>query len=393
MKLLFAHDHIFYKSKSNLVYSAAAYPVYAWERYLKFFNTIEVMGRFGGIKEDAESTLVLSSRENVNFTFVQSIASPLKLLMNKKIVYKEILSKISQVDAVVVRLPSENGLLAIECAKTLNKPYAIEVVGCAWDALWNYGSLLSKLYAPIAFIRMKKTLSQSNKTLYVTENFLQKRYPSSKDSLTVNASNVEIEVSDVLVQRNFNKNEKIVFGLIGNFKTRYKGLHLAIEAFGTIKKQIKEIEFRVLGKGEPKEYEELIKKNHLNSEIVFNGSLPNGGAVLNWLDAIDIYIQPSLQEGLPRATIEAMSRGCVCIGSDVGGIPELLDSDFIHKAGDVQSLIDTLLHVLHRTPDELQKISKNNYKNSKKYDKKNIHLIRKSFYGALYKEVIRSESN
>ena len=49
MKLLFVHDHIFYKTKENLVYSGAAYPTYAWDRYFEFFDTINVVGRYGGL--------------------------------------------------------------------------------------------------------------------------------------------------------------------------------------------------------------------------------------------------------------------------------------------------------------------------------------------------------
>ena len=45
-------------------------------------------------------------------------------------------------------------------------------------------------------------------------------------------------------------------------------------------------------------------------------------------DNIDVFIMPSLQEGLPRSMVEAMSRGCNVIGSRVGGIPELLDDNF-----------------------------------------------------------------
>lgn len=58
------------------------------------------------------------------------------------------------------------------------------------------------------------------------------------------------------------------------------------------------------------------------------GVLPHT-QVFSWLDGLDIYIQPSRLEGLPRALIEAMSRGCPAIGSAAGGIPELLDRDCI----------------------------------------------------------------
>ena len=51
------------------------------------------------------------------------------------------------------------------------------------------------------------------------------------------------------------------------------------------------------------------------------------------LDTCDIYVQPSLQEGLPRALIEAMSRGCPCIGARTAGIPELLPEECLTPRG------------------------------------------------------------
>jgi glycosyltransferase involved in cell wall biosynthesis len=44
------------------------------------------------------------------------------------------------------------------------------------------------------------------------------------------------------------------------------------------------------------------------------------------LDAADLYVMPSLSEGLPMAMIEAMLAGKAIVASDVGGIPELLES-------------------------------------------------------------------
>ena len=70
--------------------------------------------------------------------------------------------------------------------------------------------------------------------LYVTEKFLPKRYPSNVKAVSINASNVEISVDENLHTKKFDKTKKKVFGLIGNYKTRYKGLHIAIDAFGNI---------------------------------------------------------------------------------------------------------------------------------------------------------------
>lgn len=46
-----------------------------------------------------------------------------------------------------------------------------------------------------------------------------------------------------------------------------------------------------------------------------------------WLSALDIYVQPSLWEGLPNALLEAMAVGLPVIASKVDGIPEVVRND------------------------------------------------------------------
>ena len=75
----------------------------------------------------------------------------------------------------------------------------------------------------------------------------------------------------------------------------------------------------------------------------FDGVLPAGSSVFKWLDRIDVYLQPSFGEGLPRALIEAMSRGCPAIASSVAGNLELLESECLHRPGDVQGLSNRIL--------------------------------------------------
>jgi len=68
--------------------------------------------------------------------------------------------------------------------------------------------------------------------------------------------------------------------------------------------------------------------------VSFEGVLSRSD-VFDWLDEIDVYVQPSRTEGLPRALIEAMSRACPAIGSAVGGIPELLPRSCLFGPRDV----------------------------------------------------------
>jgi glycosyltransferase involved in cell wall biosynthesis len=61
------------------------------------------------------------------------------------------------------------------------------------------------------------------------------------------------------------------------------------------------------------------------------------------LQLCDVYLQPSLWDGMPNALLEAMAAGCGCIGSDAGGIPEIIESGVngtivprweLHRLGD-----------------------------------------------------------
>jgi glycosyltransferase involved in cell wall biosynthesis len=99
--------------------------------------------------------------------------------------------------------------------------------------------------------------------------------------------------------------------------------------------------------------------------------------VLLWLDHIDIYAQPSKQEGLPRALIEAMSRSCPSIGSTTAGIPELLGSEVIFGNGEVNEICNILRELDN---DKMVKLAEINYNKSKEFDSKIIEERRQNIF-------------
>src|SRR5699024_9667719 len=101
-------------------------------------------------------------------------------------------------------------------------------------------------------------------------------------------------------------------------------------------------QFEILGDGDQSSWKLLAKELGIEDNVKFKGVLPGGKPVLSWLESIDVYIQPSFQEGLPRAVIEAMSQGCPVVGSNAGGIPELIQDEYIHDMGDYEELSSLL---------------------------------------------------
>src|SRR5690606_35280766 len=121
--------------------------------------------------------------------------------------------------------------------------------------------------------------------------------------------------------------------------------------------------------------------------IVERGKLKSGSEIFNFLDHIDIYIHPSLTEGLPRAVIEAMSRACPVLVSNAGGLPELVNLEFVHKAGDFTVLYQSIKS-LGSNKEKLMQSAKQNYLKSKIYDNKFLEQKRSNFITQIVKKYL-----
>jgi glycosyltransferase involved in cell wall biosynthesis len=294
----------------------------------------------------------------------------------KKIIRNELLN----CDFLIARLPSQIGSLAIEMAIKYNKPYLIELVGCPWDAYWNH-SLKGKVIAPFMWHATKKTVKNAPYVLYVTNEFLQRRYPNT--GRTINCSNVALPTLDESVLdarlhkiKQMTKYKPIVLGTTAAVDVRYKGQEYVIHAIAELNKQGYNFEYRLVGGGDKARLQSIAEKYGVADKVIFEGSIPHE-RVFDYLDSIDIYVQPSKTEGLPRALIEAMSRGCPCIGSNAGGIPELLDNMFIFSSGNVKELANILVSL---DTEKMIKQAKRNFDFSKGYAKEIIEKRRKEFF-------------
>ena len=65
----------------------------------------------------------------------------------------------------------------------------------------------------------------------------------------------------------------------------------------------------------------------IEGRVDFFGHVADREILAGVLDAADVFVMTSSTEGMPRSMIEGMARGLPVLGSDVGGIAELLESD------------------------------------------------------------------
>lgn len=378
MKLLYAHDHKFYKYKDDY-YSNGSFPREVLLRYTNVFEEVRFISRQILVKSQPEK-MSLSTTEGVEFVKVPNFKS-LKAYY-KKIEAKNIIkNEVKNADCIIVRLPSAIGSIAVKYAEKYGKPYLVEVVGCAWDSLRNHGSIAGKILAPYSFEKTRRLVSKSKYTIYITKEFLQSRYPSYGRTCVcpnVNIDRVSRQVIDNRINKIDNKEDIIVFGLVGSLDVSYKGHETVIKAFSLIKNKIPNFKIEFLGGGSPDRWIELAKKYGIYENIKFVGILPSGEAVFNWMDNLDVSLQPSSAEAQGRAIIEAMSRGCPVIASKVGGIVELIDHDWLIKSGDYVELSKKILD-LANNKEIMKQQAVRNFEEAKQYYQDNIEFSRSKF--------------
>lgn len=363
MKLGFVFDTRFVKYKDNYYATSLSEAIFT-ERYLSVFDEMVVVGRYKEVAESPKGKLVQCNSDRIKFECVRD-ESPLKRILHFGSDSRQITATLKDCDAVICR-----GWRGTGISRRLKKKYLVEVVNCAWDAYWNHG-FLGKIVAPIMYFIRRISTKKAPYVIYVTNSFLQKRYPTK--GKTVAISNVALKSFDetVLSYRldkinNKLPGEKIIIGTAAAVNVPFKGQRFVIQALAKLKKQgIDYFEYQIAGGGDQTKLKELAESLGVSDQVVFMGSIIHDN-IFKWFDSLDIYIQPSLQEGLPRAMIEAMSRGLPCYGTRTGGIPELVESDCVCKRN--RNIDDQFVQFLKGYDKEkATRMAKRNYEVSRDY--------------------------
>lgn len=380
MKTAFFHDCIFIKDEDGQVYTTGGLTSKKLEEYIHYFGDLTIFSRCRNIinTKDDKNKMSKATTAGVKFDSIPKLDF-YSLFFGT--IRKRIKNLVKDSEFVIIRLPSYIGLIAAKEAKKQGKNYLIEMVACPWDALWNYGKIQKKIFAFPTYLFNKKVIKQAPNVIYVSDNFLQNRYPTCGNSIGCSDVVLPSIKEEVLLNR-LNKistmTHTIKIGTLGNLELKCKGQHFVIKAISDLKNQGINIEYYLAGGGSLTYLTEIAKKYSVQENIHIMGSLPHD-EVFKLLDDIDIYIQPSLQEGLPRSVVEAMSRACPVLGSRTGGIPELVGEAYIFERKDVKGIERKIVEMINDR-DLLIQASKQNFEKVKEFQIEDLTLKRENYY-------------
>jgi glycosyltransferase involved in cell wall biosynthesis len=127
--------------------------------------------------------------------------------------------------------------------------------------------------------------------------------------------------------------------------TTRKGLNYLVEAVAKLAPKYPQIMLKVMGEGDAQaDLEELARKVGIGNNVEFLGRIPREKTAPYYQEA-DVFVLPSLNEGMSNAMLEALATGLPLIATDCGGSKELIGEDengFFIKMRDAQDIADKL---------------------------------------------------
>jgi glycosyltransferase involved in cell wall biosynthesis len=288
---------------------------------------------------------------------------------------------LDEVQAVHLRVPCFVGGYVWRALEP-GRPYGVEVVGDPYD-MFVPGSVrhpLRPLLRRWSPWDLRRQCARATGALYVTTAALQARYPCAQ--LSIGASDVILPESLLASGPRGPRppGNPITLITVGSLGQLYKAPDVLIDAVGRCVQRGLALRLAVVGDGRYRAaLEARARRRGLDGRVCFTGALPSLDQVMAQLDLADLFVLPSRQEGLPRAMVEALARALPCIGSTVGGIPELLAPEDLVPPGDVGALARKIEEVA-RDPDRLARMSARNLETARRYRGAVTRAGRVAFY-------------
>ncbi len=381
MNVMITCEFRFFQTPDGQVWTPSSFQYSFWLRYLNVFDNVKVIARVQHVAY-IQKDWILSSGDNVSFFPLPYYVGIIGLISKlPQTLYK--LLQVSRLDGLFLcRVPSQTANLLTMILRN-KRHYALEVVGDPYDVFSSgVGGRLAKYLRNSSTKSLQKQCQFALGASYVTEQYLQKRYPAGKQTYQSFYSSIMLEDSQIVAQAKVYKEPARKLLFIGSLNQLYKAPDILLSAFAKLVKEDKNFRLTLLGAGKYlPQLQQQASMLAISNNVHFKGEV-NSEEVLTYLQTTELFVLPSRTEGLPRAMIEAMAQALPCVGSNAGGIPELIAQDYCVPTDDVNTLYATLSELCNNI-EKLTQQSVINLAKSHNYHSEFLTEKRTSFYQKL----------
>jgi glycosyltransferase involved in cell wall biosynthesis len=252
----------------------------------------------------------------------------------------ELEAAIRWADAVCIRVPSTSGIFAYNLARRLGKPLMFELIGDPFLAMQGPRmSVFGRAYGVYQAAMVGRITRGATVGSYVSYRHLQRRFPAASGVLTEPISSIRMSRENLEEARVYDVTPTPLKMVLTASLVPVKAHDVLIQAVAGAQARGADVTLDLLGGGPLQDaLQTLARRLGVLDRVHFHGHVSSRERLNELIDGADLFVMTSVSEGMPRAMIEAMARGLPAIGTDAGGIAELLTPAQRVPVGDHEAL-------------------------------------------------------
>ncbi|MCH8003858.1 MAG: glycosyltransferase family 4 protein [Nanoarchaeota archaeon] len=309
------------------------------EDYVKKGHKVTIIALEAKIKSEKYKIVELDMPKN---NTLQRLYRLFFFLDAKKVNYYK---KLKNYDIVISHFYPMNWL-----AYLARKKYKIKYIyfnhGINTTGLLNnvWQKLYMKLFSFFTNITLKNVDEAYSVSKYLKDDLKKVSGLDSKvvyNKIDKKRFNKKVKGNKIIKKYNL-KNDKVLL-YVGRIAP-HKGIHLLIQSFNTIKKQIPNAKLIIVGKPTFNNYFKTLKKIS-NKDVIFIGFVSDE-ELPYYYAACNLYVTASLWEGFNIPAAEAQACGKKVVAFDVGSHPEIIKKGILVKNKDLNEFANAVIKLL-----------------------------------------------
>ena len=389
MRLTVTLEQRFRITQDGRAWTEGTYRNSYWNSYLEVFGQVRVSGRSVSVERPEQGDFEVTGG-NVFFSPLPFYVGPKEFVLAARRIKAATRELVAAPDAYLFRVPSALSVSAVKHLGT--RPFGLEVLGNPAEAIKAVSDKSGALLGRMAAAQLREQCLKSACVSYVTKEVLQKAYPASGGALSIYCSDVMLSPEAFAAEGKVFEGGPLRICFMGAMEVAYKGQEILLQACQKLLANGLLKEVVLIGEGRRRaEFQALASSLGLGEKAVFKGYLSEPELVRKELDESDLFVLPSLTEGMPRAALEAMARGLPCVCSSVGGLVELLDEKQLVPPRDADALAERIAWMAGH-PEEVNAEATRNLAKAHEYENGLMHAKRLVFLKYLRDRTVQSLS-
>ncbi len=337
-KIVVVLEHRFYQFEGRL-YTKLAFSYEYWKSYLTYFDEVEILARVQAI-DHWDSSMRLVDGAGVSFIpmpyyrgirgFVKNLPKLLATAWRVGRTRERFLLRSGNVTNIIWPI-----------LILLRRPYLREYPGNVREGIRGFAGdsilvrAISSISHGLALLQGKTSRANS----YVSQ-YCREIYPSKRPGFVFSSFSLE-EIGSSLASPNTDGNFVLVS--VGRLEGE-KGHSVLLRSLAD--PRLRGVTLNLVGDGG---LLDELKKSVVGGSVKFHGAIADREKLFEIVRASHLFVIPSLTEGMPRALLEAMALGLPCIGSRVGGIPEILEDGCMFTPGNSLELSELIVELMRNS--------------------------------------------